>query len=1134
MDQRNQIKSQQIWGLSFIFFSILIVTSTYATVPEPETLIYGQVVNLYQNNKIFLTDADVECSIRKKGSETSFTYTGAVECVKCQEYDEAGNTCKTCEKSAYLIKIPQETYPVNDETTQQVVPLLKENKQYDLVEFKVNGVKANMRIKSERGNIQPEDKQGKFILAGQPRRSHAYEVDLELVLPVADTDKDGLPDFWENQYGLNFNDPADADTDMDSDGWSNLKEFLSATNPTISNTVPVLLESEILTFEGSQILFRLNIVDSDTPPNELSIKFISIPEDISFTFYGDSAPFEHGHIIQKDDIVKLNHLENGNVILHNKVAKNITERIYVELIDGDNDPVIATVVIRTFKPTETDATDAILWTDAFSHAQKFADTPSKLIQDRSGNDNRGNYYIFNQTDESYIESDIELVANTTSGKNSVIKVNGYFELPYATPVFPDGNITMMSVFKVNPGEKDHIIASGPYYEVAVTGNNHPLHPGELKIADESTAVYSNKRIDNELIMTTVTRKGDQSFIDINSIWSGGPFSYNETSALATDPTMGGKNIWQWNFTNMAWNSTVSGAMNGLFAEMLVFDRSLEYMEKWRIYAHLLGKWFNYIISDYSQATRDMKIASISGEKNESLRLLKMEADLAWLDYSDALFANENVQQALTRLESFLPEDWQWSTIPPSVAEASQSLESIKYDYQTEFVSLYGKDKSYILIGGMGNDKLIGGYENDILIGGPGSDVLRGCSGRDVFVVTDGDDIIDFNVFDDDMIDISHLLSNTDKVINNYIHFELINDPETSEVHTMLKIDADGSGDNYDDASILLRNVTLRDQIDIASLWASGNIQAGGPRPELDVSLTIKDDQATEIPENDASFEIEFSNAALPKNLTIPLSLNGTASIGLDYQFRVPVWNENSSKYEFILVANNIIPAKLKKGDQKLLIQVVPVADHIAESLEKLSLSLLEKDDYYHITSTKSTEDSIIEISDGINEISIQTDRPIAIEGKSTAGRIIISRNGSFDISQDVNLLVKGTAENGRDVYYIPSEISFEPGATEAVIYVTAYSDKEIEDEEFVEVIVSAGDYKVRGPSSARISVRDSEQSTINSGDINFSNSIDLLDAIVALQICTGKKPAGVYVEASIKNETIGIEDVLFILKQIAR
>jgi hypothetical protein len=47
-----------------------------------------------------------------------------------------------------------------------------------------------------------------------------------------DTDRDGLPDLWETAFGLNPNDPQDANLDTDGDGLSNLDEYLSGTNPT--------------------------------------------------------------------------------------------------------------------------------------------------------------------------------------------------------------------------------------------------------------------------------------------------------------------------------------------------------------------------------------------------------------------------------------------------------------------------------------------------------------------------------------------------------------------------------------------------------------------------------------------------------------------------------------------------------------------------------------------------------------------------------------------------------------------------------------------------------------------------------------------------------------------------------------
>ena len=45
--------------------------------------------------------------------------------------------------------------------------------------------------------------------------------------PPADTDQDGMPDIWEQNRGLDPNDPEDRNGDDDSDGYTNLEEYLN-------------------------------------------------------------------------------------------------------------------------------------------------------------------------------------------------------------------------------------------------------------------------------------------------------------------------------------------------------------------------------------------------------------------------------------------------------------------------------------------------------------------------------------------------------------------------------------------------------------------------------------------------------------------------------------------------------------------------------------------------------------------------------------------------------------------------------------------------------------------------------------------------------------------------------------------
>ncbi len=56
-------------------------------------------------------------------------------------------------------------------------------------------------------------------------------------LILGDSDEDGLPNLWEDQYGLNPNDPADAAQDTDHDGHTNLEELLAGTRPNDADSV---------------------------------------------------------------------------------------------------------------------------------------------------------------------------------------------------------------------------------------------------------------------------------------------------------------------------------------------------------------------------------------------------------------------------------------------------------------------------------------------------------------------------------------------------------------------------------------------------------------------------------------------------------------------------------------------------------------------------------------------------------------------------------------------------------------------------------------------------------------------------------------------------------------------------------
>jgi parallel beta-helix repeat protein len=55
-------------------------------------------------------------------------------------------------------------------------------------------------------------------------------------ISATDTDTDGIPDWYEDQYGLDKFDPNDATSDPDLDGLTNLQEYQHGTNPNLADT----------------------------------------------------------------------------------------------------------------------------------------------------------------------------------------------------------------------------------------------------------------------------------------------------------------------------------------------------------------------------------------------------------------------------------------------------------------------------------------------------------------------------------------------------------------------------------------------------------------------------------------------------------------------------------------------------------------------------------------------------------------------------------------------------------------------------------------------------------------------------------------------------------------------------------
>jgi pectate lyase len=104
-----------------------------------------------------------------------------------------------------------------------------------------DAITAYKRVLSDAGAVLPKRDDVDTRIVGEVRNGTGKIIDdedevggwpdLKSVEPPEDSDRDGMPDYWEKRHDLNPNDLADGNEDIDADGYTNLEEYLNNTEP---------------------------------------------------------------------------------------------------------------------------------------------------------------------------------------------------------------------------------------------------------------------------------------------------------------------------------------------------------------------------------------------------------------------------------------------------------------------------------------------------------------------------------------------------------------------------------------------------------------------------------------------------------------------------------------------------------------------------------------------------------------------------------------------------------------------------------------------------------------------------------------------------------------------------------------
>ena len=273
------------------FCTVFNFSAIGALFTEPSTVIYGKVMGVGSKWPFLITEGQLDWSLQSDSGE--------VYQFKTELIPLSGG------QFSYRLNIPLKVLTNNDTVDEDnsSISLSSKTTYYSHHEINVNGLPA--RITSSESNNFGLD---------ELSRASTQRLDLYVDSVAPDSDGDGLPDYWEDEYGLDKQDADDAAGDLDLDGVKNLTEYLAGTNPDKTDEIPTIITSTIEAYSGVLSGVAIDVHDNDSSDDNIIITFLKLPEKGDLFLRKFANEEEVGTRISLGDKLSLRSFNQGEVI----------------------------------------------------------------------------------------------------------------------------------------------------------------------------------------------------------------------------------------------------------------------------------------------------------------------------------------------------------------------------------------------------------------------------------------------------------------------------------------------------------------------------------------------------------------------------------------------------------------------------------------------------------------------------------------------------------------------------------------------------------------------------------------------------------------------------------------------------